>query len=95
MDAGTSQTFQNVRRVNLFDTVIENLKRYREYSENIHLQYITLEENCGNEDTYNFIQYCKEIGILQILISRDVTKKWEYKKSVVLDILLMQHKMKN
>ena len=80
IDAGTNDTFQFVRGVRAFKTVIANLKKYSEQGAQIYLKYIILNENCGQDDVDGFIDICNDIGIVEMSVSGDFTKTRDFKK---------------
>lgn len=80
LDCGTEKTFRLIHGVNRFHEVVENLKKYRKYTNLIYLKYIFLEENSNLEDIDGFIKICKEIGVSEILISADCAKTYDFTK---------------
>jgi len=71
LDAGTSATYTQIKKVSCFNKVIANLKRYATLKGDITLKYITLDGI--NTDIINiegFINVAKEINA-NVLISRD------------------------
>jgi len=70
MDAGTKETFEKVKGVNLWDKVCDNLLRYSKNG-NIYLKYILLEGVNDNErDIVGFIELCKKIDCRCVYLSR-------------------------
>lgn len=66
LDAGTSETFAKIKRVNCFDTVKENLRKYAVAARSgigfIELKYILLDGiNCTEQDVTGFVSFAKEI----------------------------------
>lgn len=82
IDCGTPETFQRVRGVDMFERVINNLVEYRKYSPSVLLKYILLDENCENKDLLGFIKICNDLKILRMIITGDLRKTWDYKKSM-------------
>jgi wyosine [tRNA(Phe)-imidazoG37] synthetase (radical SAM superfamily) len=64
LDAGTRDTFKKVRGVDLFDKVIHNLEKYRDFSgKKITLQYIIVDNiNDNDEDVNSFIEIVKRLN---------------------------------
>ena len=74
LDCGTKETFHLVHGVNMFDQVIENIKKYRCYGENITLKYIILPGNNNDRDLIGFMDICERLDIKKISISYDLKK---------------------
>jgi pyruvate-formate lyase-activating enzyme len=78
LDCGTRQTFYNIKGVDKFNDVIENLKRYKSASCNIVLKYIVLDginDNTAEADA--FLDVCKTIEPLSMFISMDIYKDYK------------------
>ncbi len=75
LDAGTRATFLAIHGVDLFDTVVANLKKYYANNAQICLKYIIMQENCGDTDIDQFIRLCSEIKVAQVIVSTDMNKR--------------------
>ena len=63
IDAGTRESFKKIRQVDMFDQVIDNLRRYPTEKTNLYLKYIFLEGLNDNEaDIDGFYEIVKELG---------------------------------
>lgn|GEM_PF-2677921 len=75
LDAGTAETFANVKGVDCFERVIENLTKYAEgggSNRSIQLKYIIMEGiNCDKTDINGFIAVAKRVNA-EVQISRDI-----------------------
>lgn len=76
LDSGTEEKFKEIRGVNLFQKVKDNLRRYAENkNENgyaqISLKYILLESNLDDNNLSNFIDFCIEINPLKVVLAID------------------------
>jgi len=65
LDAGTRNTFKKLKRIDAFNQVIENLKKYSEKAAyQITLKYIIVPTYNDNMSEYkNFVKIAKELGI--------------------------------
>lgn len=71
IDAGTAETFARIKRVNCFDRVIGNIKKYSETGGSVILKYILLEGVNDNEaDIEGFIKLTHSINA-NAIFSRD------------------------
>lgn len=74
LDSGTSNKYKEIKGVDRFDKVIENIKKYRLASTNsysVELKYIVFEKNNDLFEIENFINLCKSIDIKSIEYSLD------------------------
>lgn len=68
LDSGTKETYAKVKGVNAFDTVIENLRKYKAEGAGIELKYILLEDlNDDEKDMDGFLSLAKELADKVIL----------------------------
>ena len=75
LDAGTRETFHKVKGLDMFDKVIENMKRYEYKNVNFILKYIFLEGiNDNEEDMDGFLDVVREVGCTRICLSSDLFK---------------------
>ena len=72
LDSGTKETYQKVKGVNAFERIAKNISLYRQSLGNVHLKYIFLEDNCGEEDIIGFINLCQKNHISAVTISCDI-----------------------
>ena len=72
IDAGTRETFQRVKGADAFESVRENLKKYRRLGASIDIKFIFLPGvNDTEEDVDGFVALAKEVGVREIGISRN------------------------
>lgn len=74
IDCGSRETFKRIKRVDKFDTVVSNLKRYITETGNnagkIKLKYIVLPNvNDNKQEIDKFFEMAKEIGIKSVIRS--------------------------
>ena len=80
LDSGTPETFLKIKKVDCFNKVVENLKKYPLENANLRLKYIFLEGVNDNEaDVYGFYNVVKEVGCKSISISSDRSKPFTEK----------------
>jgi pyruvate-formate lyase-activating enzyme len=74
IDAGTRETFKKVKQVDMFDKVVENLRKYPVEKTSLTMKYIFLEGLNDNEtDIDGYYELVKEIGGL-IMFSANHSK---------------------
>lgn len=77
LDAGTRETYKAIKRVDCFDKVIENLKRYPVKDVDFKLKYIFLDGVNDNEtDVDGFYDIVKDVGCRTIVLSSDSCKPY-------------------
>lgn len=80
IDAGTSETWKQVKGIDNFDRVTENLTRYYKQSARpgqIALKYIILPGiNDSHEDYQSLIKIMEALEVKRLSLSRDVLKKY-------------------
>jgi sulfatase maturation enzyme AslB (radical SAM superfamily) len=75
IDSGSKETYLRIKRVDLFDTVKENLRKYIQANpDNVVLKYILTPDNWEKEELDSFISLCNEIEAKNIFISKDIFK---------------------
>ena len=79
IDSGTKETFKNIKQVDCFDKVVDNLKKYISASEtakeHLLLKYIIVDDfNDNKEEIKAFIDIAVSIGIKQVRIDIDYEK---------------------
>jgi len=87
IDAGTSETWHNVKGFDNFNIVNTNLKKYRansNHSEQIHLKYILiLGVNTHEHDYIGVVKIMKELGINHLILSCDIRGKYKRSKKEI------------
>jgi len=79
LDAGTRETFKAIKRVDMFDRVVENLKKYPVHKTRLMLKYIFLEGVNDNEaDVDGYYEIVKEVGGI-ISLSANLTAPYTEK----------------
>ncbi len=73
IDAGTRETYAQVKGLDAFDSVLNTLKRYSEEGGNIRLKYILLSKNTSSKDVEGFLKIVEELKIPHLLVSCDIT----------------------
>jgi len=79
IDSGTSETWHKIKGFNNFDTIINNLLKYKDNVKRgqITLKYIMLPGiNNRNEDYMGVVKLMKILDVPTLTISRDVTSKY-------------------
>lgn len=83
LDCGTKDTYYLIKRIDGFDIVLKNLKKYRKYSANISLKYILLEGINDNErDIDGFMEIAKKVASFVRISSdsrintTDISQNW-------------------
>ncbi len=70
LDSGTRETYKKIKRVDTFDRVAANLRKYADAGCGIHLKYILLPEYNDNIDEVNaFINIAADIGVKKVILS--------------------------
>lgn len=68
-DSGTSETYLKVKRVDCFDKVWNNIKKYAQYPDNLYVKYVLFSMNSNPEDITKFVEKCVESGVRHIAIT--------------------------
>ena len=64
VDAGTVETFKKVRKVNQYEKVLKNLKKYYDCSpNNLVIKYILTEDNSSYEEINSFVKDMIKLGL--------------------------------
>ncbi|MBR6098844.1 radical SAM protein [bacterium] len=75
LDCGTRETFLKIKRADLFDKVVENLKKYPFENVDLQLKYIFLEGlNDNITDIDGFYNIVKDVGCKKIVLSSNLSK---------------------
>lgn len=85
LDAGTAETYYKVKGLNVFEKVLANIRRYKAAGNNIQAKYILLPENCDRANIDGFIDFCAEVGVDKVQISRDINVKQDELPQSILD----------
>jgi len=78
VDSGTRKTYASYKGRDLFDTVSENLLRYRQHGD-LHLKYIADFCNVGDEDIEGFIGLAREVDPSIITLTAEHGSMWSKK----------------
>ena len=88
LDAGTRETFKAIKRVDRFDRVVENLKKYPTDKTRLMLKYIFLEGVNDNEaDIDGYYEIVKDTGGIISLSANLTTPYTEKMKELTLRIV--------
>lgn len=71
LDSGTGETYITVKGCDVFDRVVENIKRYRDNGVNVVLKYIVLPENNNEKDFDGFCDICQSANIQTSIVDVD------------------------
>jgi len=76
LDSGTAETFFNIKGVDLFDRVLNNLEKYAQSGGDVVMKYIILEgrnDSIDEIDSFFYIvnNLCKKYPNISIMLSRD------------------------
>jgi MoaA/NifB/PqqE/SkfB family radical SAM enzyme len=88
LDAGTRETYAKVKGKNVFDTVVENIKRYSVNGGNIQLKYIIMLENSNEEDLKGFAGICDIVRPQNIQLSGDLYGDFDNLHPKILDFAI-------
>ncbi|SCW31800.1 Radical SAM superfamily protein [Lachnospiraceae bacterium C10] len=72
LDSGNADTYLSTKGRNMFNRVVENIKRYRSKSENILLKYVITNTNSDEKSIEDFIRLSADMGIRAICIDTDM-----------------------
>ncbi len=73
LDSGTRDCFRRVKGHEKYDEVWENIRRYREVSEEIYLKYNIFNMNSDLNEIDTFLDLCKKADIKHILIDAEIS----------------------
>ena len=68
-DSGTRETYLKIKRVDKFDEVWDNIKKYAKYSDNFSVKYVLFSMNSNEKDITKFIEKCIEAEVKNIAIT--------------------------
>jgi len=87
VDSGTKDSYYRIKRMDHFEKVKENLRKYITANpSNVIIKYIIIEDNQEKEELDSFISFCSDIKAREIFISKDLFKSdqtEEYKDKVL------------
>ena len=75
LDAGTKSTYAAVKGLDVFEEVIETLRRYKYAGSYMLLKYIILPENCNKNDFDGFVKLAQELRPISVSVSCDIRIK--------------------
>jgi molybdenum cofactor biosynthesis enzyme MoaA len=97
LDSGTRDTFRKVKGLDMFDKVVENIKKYSTYGA-ITAKYIVLPElNISDDDFNGFVNFCKDTNVKSVEISSDHSRlinQSDYYFQNKLNDVLISHNIK-
>ena len=74
LDSGTAETYEKIKRVRTFDTVVDNLHKYHDAGVRIILKYILIPGlNDNLEDINRFIDIAKSVGTVHVTLSQNMS----------------------
>lgn len=73
IDAGSRETYYKVKGMDVYNKVLDTVRRYASDGAVIEVKYILLPENCDKENIDRFLDFCREISPRYIRISCDIT----------------------
>jgi molybdenum cofactor biosynthesis enzyme MoaA len=72
IDAGTPETFLEIKGINAFDKVVRNLARYAKIGK-VELKYIVLPGiNTNDKDYRGVVDLCRKLGLDELSVSADL-----------------------
>ena len=71
IDAGTQKTYYEIKGMDVYETVLNNIRRYAKEGAIIEIKYILLPDNCDKENLDGFLLFCREIAPRCINVSCD------------------------
>ena len=79
LDSGTAETFKTIKGLDLFERVINNIRKYRDHG-NVLLKYIVIPGvNDNMDDIDGFIRICRNIDPKKIYVARDCIYDFDIK----------------
>lgn len=74
LDSGSRKIYKKIKRVDKFNKVIENLRRYRDKGCKICMKYILIPDvNDSVEEMNAFIKIAKEIDVMSVTLSQNMS----------------------
>ena len=68
-DSGTRETYLKIKRVDCFDVVWDNIKKYSKFADKMTIKYVFFSMNANEKDVYGFIDKCVWAGVKNIAIT--------------------------
>lgn len=95
LDAGTRETYASFKGRDAFDTVVENLGRYRERGA-ITLKYIAAKVNLSNRDIYGFLRLVEKLKPESVMVTPEYGDSWtgQYDAHLIRQIAKLIHLLK-
>lgn len=82
LDSGTRVAYERIKRVNKFDQVVGNLKKYAAAGCKISLKYIMIPGyNDTREEIEAFIDIAKDLGAMECILSQNISDYYDGKKN--------------
>ena len=72
LDSGNSETYFKTKGKDVFDQVIDNIKKYRTKTDNIVLKYVVTNTNSSEESIQDFVELANSIRIKAICIDTEM-----------------------
>lgn len=72
VDSGKKETYAKIKRVDCFDIVWKNIKKYRETGGEVQIKYIIFSYNSSKEEIEAFVNKCLEANINYVVISAEL-----------------------
>lgn len=72
VDAGTKETYQKIKRINGFDRVWKNIKKYRETNGDVQVKYVVFSYNSNPKELEAFVEKCLEANIRHVVVSAEL-----------------------
>lgn len=67
-DSGTKETFKKVKRIDKYEAVWKNIKKYASFNGDLHVKYVVFCLNSNISEIEKFIEKCIENGVKTIII---------------------------
>jgi molybdenum cofactor biosynthesis enzyme MoaA len=71
LDAGTADTYRKIKKRDRFETVVRNLRAYRDLGARVVLKYIVVSGNAVESEARQFVDIAEEIGVATIITDVD------------------------
>ncbi len=68
VDAGTAETFHQIKGVDAFEVVWKHLARYAQAGD-LQVKYIVMQDNNSPEDVNGFLEQCRRAGVGEIVVA--------------------------
>jgi MoaA/NifB/PqqE/SkfB family radical SAM enzyme len=71
VDAGTPETYKQIKGLDVFEKVFSNIEKYSETA-SVSCKYIFIPQNSNDTDIMGFIQKCKDSNVKAIILANDI-----------------------